>query len=102
MNENIKLQVFKVFDSALPEGFSEVSINADLFKLIAGNDENVKLPIVSKGKDKAGNTVREFLVDGTKIWVRYNGRNAEFQNSFIVRTEDALRLKEDDGVQYEF
>lgn len=102
MNENIKLEVFSIFESTLPEGYSEVSVNAGIFKLIAGNDETVKLPVISKGKDKAGNTVREFLVDGTKIWVRYNGRDAKFQNSFIMRTEDAMRLKQDEGATYEF
>lgn len=99
--ENTKLQVFSIF-AELDNGYSEVSINTELWQLITGNDEQVKLPIVTKGKDKAGNTVREFLIQDTKIYVRYNGKDAKWPNTLLMKTEDAKRLHVDTGVAYEF
>lgn len=96
--ENITLEVFSIFNEA--KGFSEVSINTELFKLIAGNDESVKLPIVSKGKDLQGRTIRKFEVNGTPVWVRYNGKDAQYPSTVILKTEDARKFKDESGVVF--
>lgn len=98
---NLKLEVFSIFKAI--GDYSEVSINTPIFKMITGTDEQVELPIVTKGKDKEGNVVRMFEIDETKVYVRYNGKGAQFTNSIILKTEDAKRLyKGDNAVAFEF
>lgn len=101
--ENLKLEVFNVFEPA-SEGsdYSVVSINSAIFKMISGTDERLTLPMVSKGHDKAGNITRAFVIDGTNVWVRYNGKDAQYPNSVIMKTTDAMKLKANDSTVYAF
>ena len=99
--ENIKLEVFSIFEEVNPR-FVAVSINSDLFKLIVGTDEVVQLPMISKGKDKAGNTVRAFKIEDTTVYVRYNGKAAQYQNTVILAKEDAERLHTGSSTVFDF
>lgn len=96
MYDNITLEVFSIFNE-LPSGYSEVSVNNDLFPLIVGNDETVKLPIVWKGLNKAGKRTRKFIIQGTPIWVTYNGKGEKYANTLTMKTEDAKRLQKEIG-----
>ena len=101
MLENLKLEVFNVYESAGKDK-SLVSINTAIFKMISGTDEQVSLPIVAKGHDKAGNVVRQFDINGTPVWVRYNGKTAEYTNSIIMLNTDIKELKQTNSVVFDF
>ena len=101
--ESLKLEVFNIFEPASAGSkYSVVSINTPIFKMISGTDERLTLPMVSKGHDKAGNITRAFNIDGTNVWVRYNGKDAQYPNSVIMLTTDAEKLKANASNVYEF
>lgn len=95
MKSDLDIEVFSILEDeskTLPAEFKAVTINFDVFTKITGKDDQVEFPIVSKGKSKDGKITREFNINETPIWVRYNGKGSQYPNTCIMKTKDVERL----------
>ncbi len=97
--DNLKLTVFSIFNTV--GEYSRVSVNSDLFQALGRN--NSSLPYTTS-KDKKGNDIKVFVVDGHKLLVRtiivegtHTGKDGkEYPNTetwIFMKTEEAKKLQ---------
>ena len=83
MNE-LELSVRKIFESS--NGFSRVSVNADVFKALAGF--NPSLPYTT-ARTSNGKGVRVYNINGTAVYTQYD---SETKKTYIImKSEDAKK-----------
>ena len=88
------LKVRNIFEEA--DGYAVVSVNVELFKEIVGFDKKVNplLRDYTTGKNAAGKGVRIFDIDGVPVYTVFNGKDAQYNTSIIMKSADAHKYLE--------